>query len=173
MKNKTKYLVIGTALLTATAGSVVAFAGPNYGNHGEDGMSGGGSFEQMQGHMMGYMQGFMQGQMMGNMQGHMMGNKQGNMMGNKQGHMMGNKQGHMMGNKQGKFGHGSGQMGYMQGIYQLDDLSDEQKTQLSELRESQQALMQERRAEMAAQMKGKVDAILTEEQRARLGNMNN
>lgn len=140
MKNRTKYLVIGTALLTAAAGSAAAFAGQDNCNRGEGGMFGKGHFGQMQGNM------------------------QGNMNGNIPGH------GYMQGGR-----HGHGPMGYMQGIYQLDNLTDEQKAQLNDLRESQQALMRAKRAEMSAQradMKARIDAILTDEQRQALADMN-
>ena len=156
MKSKTKNIVIGSVLLTAAAGSVVAFAGQGHGNWGQGNMFDGNHSGQMQGHMMGYMQGYMQGHMMSNMMG-------------KNGHGQG-----QMGYMQGKNGHGQGQMGYMQGLNRLDNLTDEQKAQLGDLRESQQKLMREKRAEMTAQrdqMKSKIDAILTEEQRATLADM--
>lgn len=117
MKNKTKYFLIGTILLTATAGSMVAIAGPGNCNQGEGGMFGKGP------------------------------------------------SGHMQGKQQ---------MGPMQGINRLDNLTDEQQQQLSELRQSQQSLMQGKRDEMIAHrtaMKAQVDAILTEQQRETLANM--
>lgn len=122
MNNKTKYFVIGAALLTATAGSVAVFAGQGNCSQGEGGMFGGSHSGQMQNHQRGHMK-------------------------------------------------GQGAMGFRQGIYGLTDLTDEQRVQLSKLWESQQALMRGKRAEMIAQrtqMKARIEAILTDEQRATL-----
>lgn len=63
MKNRTKYLLIGTALLAATAGSVMAFGGPGNCNQVNGGMFGNGPYGHMQGQTqgrMGYMRGIRQ-----------------------------------------------------------------------------------------------------------------
>mgnify|MGYP006995698264 CR=1 FL=1 len=79
--------------------------------------------------------------------------------------------GHTMGRMSGNM---PGQMGPMQGIGQLDNLTEVQKQQLSDLRQQQRQLMGEKRGQrdvQRAEVQAKVDAILTEEQREMLANM--
>ncbi len=66
---------------------------------------------------------------------------------------------------------GMKQAGVMRGVYRLDNLSDVQKDQLFELRQSQRKLMRDQRIAMQAQMKEKVNAILTDDQRTQLEQM--
>lgn len=59
-------------------------------------------------------------------------------------------------------------------IYQLDNLTDEQKQQIAELRKEHQIKMFEQREQMAqqrAEMKKQIDAVLTEEQRVQLSQL--
>lgn len=61
-----------------------------------------------------------------------------------------------------------------QGFNQIENLTSEQKDQLTELRQTQSASMQaqhEARTSQHAEMRKKVDAILTEEQREQLAQM--
>ncbi len=81
------------------------------------------------------------------------------------GEMQGMQQMHQMKGKHG-MGHGMGGA-----IYQLDNLSDKQMQQISALRQEQHAQMFNLREQMLqqhAQMKQKMVAILTDEQRAQL-----
>lgn len=64
--------------------------------------------------------------------------------------------------------------GKMQGFSQIENLTGEQKDQLTELRQTQRASMQAQHEAMTIQhteMKQKVDAILTEQQREQLAAM--
>ena len=64
--------------------------------------------------------------------------------------------------------------GQMQGFSQIENLTSEQKDQLTELRQTQRASMQAQHEAMTtqhAEMQKKVDAILTEEQREQLAAM--
>lgn len=76
---------------------------------------------------------------------------------------------HHFNKKHGK--RGMKQAGPMRSVYQLDNLSDAQKDQLFDLRQSQRKLMRDQKIAMRAQMKEKVNAILTDEQRAQLQQM--
>jgi len=78
---------------------------------------------------------------------------------------------------QGQFGPGKGMRGGPgRGgvIYQLDNLSDAQKQQISELRQQHQAqkfAMREQMAQSRADMKKQIDALLTEAQRQQLSEL--
>lgn len=87
-----------------------------------------------------------------------------------QGGMQGMQQMHQM---MGKHGMGGGmKSGGMGGaIYQLDNLTDNQKLQIAALRKKQHAQMfnlREQMLQQRAQMKQKMNAILTDEQLAQL-----
>lgn len=94
------------------------------------------------------------------------GQGQGGMQGMQQMHQMMGKHGmgHDMGDRMKSGGMGGA-------IYQLDNLTDSQQQQISALRKEQHAQMfnlREQMLQQRAQMKQKVNAILTDEQRAQL-----
>jgi Spy/CpxP family protein refolding chaperone len=78
---------------------------------------------------------------------------------------------------QGQFGPGQGMRGGRDGmsaIYQLDNLTDEQKQQIADLRQGQRAQMlaqREQKWQQRAEMKKQIDAILTDEQREQLSQL--
>ena len=80
----------------------------------------------------------------------------------------------MMQSMRGPYGPGRGMQRGPGAIYQLDNLTDEQKEQISQLQRAHRESMFSQREQMwqqRAEMKKQIDAILTEEQREQLSQL--